>query len=403
MKHRRLAACLFAAAILGVIPAGSALTVQAADCYTFYDGTGALTLHGRVDKSALQALDRSAVLSVRAEPGTVLPENCRELFKDFQSARSIDLSGADTSGVTDMSLMFCSCMDLISLNLTGIDTSHVTTMSGMFMTCWSLETLDVSGFDTSSCESFNAMFWQCSCLDALDVSGFDTSKVTTMNGMFYECFQLGDLDLTGFDTSSVTNMQWMFECCYGLESLDLKGFDTSNVTTMKKMFYKCTGLHDLDLTGFSTRNTEDVSQMFGGCGSLSALTLGKDFPEVTQEMQLTNARGWADGEAPTVRLSGEGEYAAFSNKGVHTYCAVQPPYLLGDVNEDGTVNANDAARILIAAARIGAKRGSGLSDAQTLAANVNGDKAINAVDASIVLRYAAANGAKRQVELTDFI
>ncbi|MBQ8926646.1 MAG: hypothetical protein IJ055_00035 [Oscillospiraceae bacterium] len=75
--------------------------------------------------------------------------------------------------------------------------------------------------------------------------------------------------------------------------------------------------------------------------------------------------------------------------------AEEQTYQLGDVNEDGSVNANDAAKVLMAAARIGAKKDSGLTATQTLAANVDRrSDAINANDASFILRYAAYKGAK---------
>ncbi|MCR4644158.1 MAG: endonuclease [Oscillospiraceae bacterium] len=76
---------------------------------------------------------------------------------------------------------------------------------------------------------------------------------------------------------------------------------------------------------------------------------------------------------------------------------------LGDLNEDGIVNASDAALILIAAASIGAEGSSGLNAAQEQAADVNGDGIINASDAAIVLIYAAAAGAGQHVSLSDYI
>ncbi|MCR4645943.1 MAG: leucine-rich repeat protein [Oscillospiraceae bacterium] len=76
---------------------------------------------------------------------------------------------------------------------------------------------------------------------------------------------------------------------------------------------------------------------------------------------------------------------------------------LGDLNGDTTVNASDAAQVLIAAAAIGAGQDSGLTEAQIAIADVNGDKTINASDAAIVLIYAAAIGAGQDVELTDFV
>lgn len=81
-----------------------------------------------------------------------------------------------------------------------------------------------------------------------------------------------------------------------------------------------------------------------------------------------------------------------------------PASALGDVDESGTVNASDAARILIAAAAIGGGMDSGLTQAQQKAADVNSDGKVNASDAAIVLQYAAAVGAGHtDAKITDFI
>ena len=78
--------------------------------------------------------------------------------------------------------------------------------------------------------------------------------------------------------------------------------------------------------------------------------------------------------------------------------------VLGDVDGNGVVNANDAARILTAAARIGAKRDSGLAGQAVYAADVNGSGSINAIDAASVLRYAASVGARHEnVRIEQYI
>ena len=76
---------------------------------------------------------------------------------------------------------------------------------------------------------------------------------------------------------------------------------------------------------------------------------------------------------------------------------------LGDVNGDGAVNAKDAAKVLIAAAKIGTGNSTGLTAEKEAAADVNGDGTINAKDANIVLRYAAAVGTGQKVSIKDFI
>lgn len=65
---------------------------------------------------------------------------------------------------------------------------------------------------------------------------------------------------------------------------------------------------------------------------------------------------------------------------------------LGDINQDGSVNASDAADVLIAAAKIGAGTSADLTDEQVTLADVNKDGSINASDAAVILQYAAAVG-----------
>ena len=80
-----------------------------------------------------------------------LPDNSRDLFWDYTlSLVSVDLSGFDTSNVTNMSGMFYWCSNLTTLNLSGWDTGRVTDMNSMFDGCSSLTSLDLSGWDTVS-------------------------------------------------------------------------------------------------------------------------------------------------------------------------------------------------------------------------------------------------------------
>ena len=87
--------------------------------------------------------------------------------------------------------MFRDCSRLISVDLSGLDTSKVTEMgredtweSGMFSGCTRLAYLDVSRLDTSNVTSMGCMFKDCSSLTSLDLSTFDTSNVDDMNSMF---------------------------------------------------------------------------------------------------------------------------------------------------------------------------------------------------------------------------
>ena len=120
----------------------------------------------------------------------------------------------------------------------SIDTSKVKNMSKIFYGNNQLESLDLSGFNTSNVTNMKEMFMGIG-VEELDVSSFDTSNVTDMSQMFYFPFDKSKLvsikGLNKFNTSNVTDMNQMF---FGsqVRTLDLSSFDTSNVIDMDSMF-----------------------------------------------------------------------------------------------------------------------------------------------------------------------
>ncbi|EKZ4336150.1 BspA family leucine-rich repeat surface protein, partial [Listeria monocytogenes] len=209
----------------------------------------------------LSGLDTSAVT------------NMTGMFQYCSALEELDVSNFDTSSVTNMWIMFDGCASLEKLDVSNFDTSSVTNMSVMFNDCASLEELDVSNFDTSSVTNMSYMFQNCASLKELDVSNFDTSSVTRMWAMFTACTSLEALDVSNFDTSSVTDMNNMFFACAGLEELDVSNFDTSSVTNMQNMFQNCTSLEELDLSNFDTSSVTNMSYMFQNCTALKSLYL----------------------------------------------------------------------------------------------------------------------------------
>ena len=196
------------------------------------------------------------------------------MFLGCSNLTSLDLSGFDTSNVTDMDCMFCDCSSLTTLDLSNFDTSNINTMSYVFSGCSNLTSLDLSGFDTSNVTDMRDIFRDCSNLATLDLRSFDTSNVTDMRGMFSNCSRLTTLDVSRFDTSNVTDMNDMFCDCSNLATLDLRSFETSNVTDMCGMFCNCSSLTTLDVSCFDTSNVTNMPSMFRDCSSLTSLDLG---------------------------------------------------------------------------------------------------------------------------------
>ena len=226
-----LAACLAFALMLATAPPREAPRVGAIGSGCSYEldtWTGMLTIRptdgvsGEMAsvRDALPDEDlRHAVRSVSVEKGVLAPADSGYLFGGLYAMEALDLSGLDTSRVTNMHLMFYVCPSLTSLDLSPLDTSQVTDMSGMFSGCSSLASLDLSGWDTSRVIGMGYMFCDCASLASLDTSHLDTSKVTGMSGMFCGCASLPSLDLSGWDTSGVGGMWGMFWGCSSLSSL----------------------------------------------------------------------------------------------------------------------------------------------------------------------------------------
>ena len=176
---------------------------------------------------------------------------------------------------------------LTTIDLSGWDTSNVTNMGEMFKDCSSLTNLDVSGFKTSNATSMNSMFQNCNSLTSLDVSSFNTSKVNSyysFANMFYGCSSLKTLDLSNFDfsnthTNSYVGLYGMLYGCGSLETITFPSTVTFNNSgiSMEQMFQYCSSLTTLDLSGFNTSNVKYMSGMFDHCSKLSNLTLGTDW------------------------------------------------------------------------------------------------------------------------------
>ena len=255
---------------------------------TFDEATGAIEFYSDggtlwADWTDQARIDKEHIVSIKVASGPVyLPADSSgynewdyQVFGGLNYLEDLDLSGIDTSNVTDMSYMFKDCHNLTNLDLSGFDSSNVTDMSYMFNGCRNLTNLKLNGLVTSNVTDMRGMFEDCDSLTNLDLSSFNTSKVKYMQIMFHNCNSLTNLDLSSFNTSNVKYMYYMFSSCHGLTELDLRNFNTLNVTDMDKLFEDCESLSNLDISSFDTSKVNYYSGFFSGCGSLSFLNTPK--------------------------------------------------------------------------------------------------------------------------------
>lgn len=227
---------------------------------------------GGIFYNDLNESGNNIITSIVFKPGVKAVGDCTDMFGSCEGLSSIDLTGLDTSEVTDMCFMFDCCSSLIELDVTNFDTSKVTDMLGMFNGCSSLIELDLTHFDTRNVIDMSGMFAGCSSLINLNLTSFDTSKVTNMRNMFDGCSRLVELDFISFNTYDVTDMSYMFNGCSCVRYLDLTSFNTGKVTDMSHMFEHCVLLTYVGVDATAWKTASNSYNMFNSCG-VSKVTL----------------------------------------------------------------------------------------------------------------------------------
>ncbi len=268
-----------------------------------------------------------SIASVKIEKD-VIASTARDMFYGCSSLASLDLSGLDTSDVTDMSGMFRGCSSLTYLDVSGFNTSKAANMSDMFSGCSSLASLDLLSFDTSKAENMGYMFYGCSGLRTIALgSGFDFKDgdrlpspqgddltgrwLSSADGIAYEPGSVpsgvaatynaqrdGDTAWNQFVTclwnvddegnlvvkplseqqGSLDNGSGYCDAPWGDMAGDIKtvSFQEGKIVApahIRGMFSGCSSLASLDLSGFDTSGVVDMSFMFSGCSSLASLDL----------------------------------------------------------------------------------------------------------------------------------
>ena len=116
------------------------------------------------------------------------------------------------SEISDMSRLFFNTnigSNEFNPDLSGWDTSNVTNMDSMFSLCYKLK--EAPNFDTSNVTNMQWMF--NNCLDLKEAPRYKTSNVTNMIGMFAICSNLREGDMSNWDVSKVVKKSTMFKYC----------------------------------------------------------------------------------------------------------------------------------------------------------------------------------------------
>ena len=183
---------------------------------------------------------------------TVSLKSTNKMFYAYKGS-NINISGMNTSNVTDMSYMFAHATSLLTINLTNIDTSNVVNMNYMFSGesgAWKTgmqltNIIGLSNLNVNNVKNMSCMFESCGNTITLDLQKWNVSNVTDMAYMFmnnaenepsskYMNIMLGE-----WNTSNVTDMSYMFGFSVGDKTTrQVSGIlDLSSCTTFKNMMY----------------------------------------------------------------------------------------------------------------------------------------------------------------------
>ena len=117
-------------------------------------------------------------------------------------------------------------------------------MDGMFNGCSGLTSLDLSGFDTSKVTNMNSMFQSCSSLiEIKGIEDFNVNLVSNFTSIFSNT-KLTVLDLSTWTPSNYTN-NWAWGYAFSittLTSLDLSSANFANLTDLNNMFASAASL-----------------------------------------------------------------------------------------------------------------------------------------------------------------
>ena len=242
---------------------------QTADSTKGYNGIKLTGYTGAVDENATiyvpNNVDFIKAGKIKAGQSVYLDDlsdirNCRRLIIDNHDGGKVIFVRNPTGSIPTFA-----SETLEYIDVSGADTHLLTDMSRMFYESTSLKRIvGLENFDTSHVQSFELMFgWDPKLMDIGDLSKWDVSKVENFNEMFQldkNLTNIGNLD--NWDVSQAKSFEMMFMGTEKLESIgSLKDWQVKNVTDMPGMFL-LSSIVGVDMSNWDVSSLRDVSYMF---------------------------------------------------------------------------------------------------------------------------------------------
>ena len=191
------------------------------------------------------------------------------MFAGCAKLESLNLTNFDFSKVETMYIMFQDARALRSVTgFAGKDIHSCTDVERMFDNCNNIKDFDFSGANLSGVTDMSMMF---SCNpESVSFKNADLSSVTDMHGMFNVYGgRLKTADFSGCDLSKVTNIQNMFASQTNLTAVNF-GDKMENVQNADSAFLNCSSLRDFPNIHFAgdSVNISRLCAVSGGSGAM---------------------------------------------------------------------------------------------------------------------------------------
>jgi len=207
-----------------------------------------------------------------------------------------NISGWDTSNITDMSDLFYELNDF-NEDISRWDVSNVKNMEGMFNEAKAFNQ-PIGNWKVSNVTNMRDMFNAAKAFNQ-PIGGWDVSKVKNMDGMFMNAItfnqRIGD-----WNVSSVINMELMF---YKAEAFNqpIGNWNVSNVTNMDAMFWVAKSFNQ-PIGDWDVSKVTNMTDMFNGAIVFNQPIGNWNVSNVTRMRDMLNNSGYTH-EEPSVERS----------------------------------------------------------------------------------------------------
>jgi surface protein len=169
---------------------------------------------------------------------------------------------------------FDGCEKLTSVNdLSGWDTSNVTDLDFTFSRCKHLTSLqNLANWNVGKVTSYRETFGNSGLINTNGIQNWDFSNTTEIMSMFANCHNLTEANLAGMNMPNLNRITWLFSNCPSLTTVNMANWNVPTIYMAQALFTNCTNLTTLDITGWEAGHLNDSESITSGFFTAPNLT-----------------------------------------------------------------------------------------------------------------------------------